>query len=157
MLQTRNSIRIQAPARLIYELAADVARWPIILAHYRFVDVLGGEKTQSHEWRRLRMGASQRHIPVTWTAIQRLFPDRKRIEYHHIKGATRGMDVVWQLVEAGDTVDVTIEHKLKSPLWFLRSPLTSHLVGKLFIMNIADKTLCGIKMEAERLANGFVT
>jgi hypothetical protein len=44
---------------------------------------------------------------------------------------------------------VTIDHALSSPRWWLRNPLSSFILGRVFVAAIADKTLRGIKEEAE--------
>jgi hypothetical protein len=47
---------------------------------------------------------------------------------------------------------VSIDHTLPLPRWWLRSVPAQEIVGRLFVMAIADKTLQGIKFHAERRA-----
>ena len=136
---------MRAPWDRIFDLAADVERWPEILPHYRYVRPLG-----SGEERRFAMGARRGIIPVTWEAIQRPLRAERRIEFEHTGGVTKGMWVAWRLEERADFVDVSIEHQLDLhwPLigeWAARS-----VIGPHFIEAIAGRTLRRIRELAER-------
>jgi uncharacterized membrane protein len=145
---TLNRIYIAAPADLVLRLAARVEDWPILLAHYRRVEVLANRP----EGRIVEMVAVRRGVPVPvrWRALQRVEEAACRVEYLHIGGATRGMEVAWQIVPAGDGVDVTILHNF-APNWPWPGPLIArHLVCDFFVHAIADATLAGIRAAAER-------
>ncbi|HEV2878929.1 MAG TPA: SRPBCC family protein, partial [Candidatus Eremiobacteraceae bacterium] len=60
---THQSIDVDASAADIYALAQDVANWPLILPHYRYVRVL---RETSNE-RVAIMAARRNWIPVRWT------------------------------------------------------------------------------------------
>jgi uncharacterized membrane protein len=144
-------VRIAAPYDRIFDLAADVERWPRLLPHYRYVrpvDVGAGEGG-----RRFAMGARRGRIPVSWEARQLPLRDERRIEFHHTGGVTRGMDVAWRfdrVTEAqSETWDVSIEHELD-----LRWPLigrfaADRVIGPHFIDAIAGRTLRRIRAIAE--------
>ena len=138
--------RIRAPYGRIFGLAADVERWPERLPHYRYVRALPDPSGE----RRFAMGARRGAIPVRWEALQRPLPDERRIEFQHVGGVTRGMDVEWRFDPAGDGEwDVSIHHQLD-----LRWPLVGGLVarrviGPQFIDAIAGRTLNRIKALAE--------
>src|SRR6266536_2628172 len=74
----------------------------------------------------------------------------REIRYRHVRGITRGMDVVWRVAARGDGVDVTIVHEWAGPAWPLIGGLAARLViGPVFIHGIASRTLAGIKRCAE--------
>src|SRR5262252_6286788 len=97
-METLSQIQVQAPPERVYALAAAVERWPELLPHYRWVRVLGqrGERE-----RLVEMAARRDWIPVRWGAIQRLHPERQRIEFLHVRGLTRGMKVEWRIEPDG--------------------------------------------------------
>jgi ribosome-associated toxin RatA of RatAB toxin-antitoxin module len=132
-------IRVQAPQERIFALAADVERWPLLLPHYRYVrrlPALNGE-------RRFAMGARRGLIPLRWEAIQRPRPEQRTIEFRHVGGVTRGMEVAWRLEPVDGAVEVSIEHELQS-----RWPLFGRLVAS-FVEAVAGQTLRRIKTVAE--------
>lgn len=138
-------ITIDAPIERIFRLAEDVERWPERLPHYRYVRRLpakGGE-------RRYAMGARRGRIPVSWKAVQRPLPDRSEIEFEHVGGVTRGMQVRWRLVPRDSAVEVSIDHEL-SLGWPVVGEFVAHsIIGRGFIEPIAGRTLRQIKQLAE--------
>jgi hypothetical protein len=72
------------------------------------------------------------------------------IRYRHVRGITRGMQVVWRLVEDEGGVDVEIVHIWAGPRWPLIGSLAANLViGPVFIHGVASRTLAGIKRAVE--------
>jgi hypothetical protein len=72
------------------------------------------------------------------------------IRYRHVRGITRGMDVVWRLVREGNGVAVEVVHTWAGPRWPLVGRLAANLViGPVFIHGIASRTLAGIKRAVE--------
>jgi ribosome-associated toxin RatA of RatAB toxin-antitoxin module len=139
---------INAPYDRIFDLAAEVERWPEVLPHYRYVRRVPDPDGE----RRFAMGARRGPIPVTWEAIQRPRRDDRTIEFVHTGGVTRGMWVAWRFEPRGDGMDVSIEHRLD-----LRWPLIGELVartiiGPQFIEAIAGRTLRRVKALAEGTA-----
>ncbi len=150
MLHTKNTITIDAPLEVIFDLAAEVTRWPQLLPHYRFVRELDPPTPVAPRCRRVvAMSARRTGIPVSWTSTQEIDRDARQVRYHHLVGATRGMDVVWRFEPRSGAVEVTIDHHLESARWWFRLPGVEHIVGSLFVMHIADRTLRGIKLQAE--------
>ena len=93
--------------------------------------------------------------PTWWVSEMTVDRPAGEIRYRHIRGITRGMQVVWRLVEAGGSaerrVDVEIVHTWSGPAWPLIGGLAADLIiGPIFIHGIASRTLAGIKKEAER-------
>lgn len=152
-MQTENHIEIRGQADIVFELAADVLNWPEILPHYRWVKLIGEDGSK----RVVEMAAHRDGIPVKWTAVQKLYPDDRRIVFHHIKGPTTGMDVEWTINEIpGGMVHVRIWHGFTHP-WPVVGPFISeYIVGGFFVHNIAGKTLATIKNIAEREASSGV-
>ncbi len=138
-------IRIQAPYERIFDLAADVERWPQRLPHYRYVrpvPALPGE-------RRFAMGARRGPIPVRWEATQRPLPAERRIEFTHTGGLTRGMEVAWRFEPDGDGWEVRIDHALDLGWPVIGDIVASRIIGPQFIDAIAGRTLRRMKQLAE--------
>jgi ribosome-associated toxin RatA of RatAB toxin-antitoxin module len=139
---------MRAPYDRIFDLAADVERWPELLPHYRYVRPVPDPNGE----RRFEMGARRGPIPVTWEAIQRPMRNERRIEFVHTGGVTRGMWVAWRFEPRDGAVDVSIEHRLE-----LRWPLIGEIVarsviGPQFIEAIAGRTLRRVRALAEATA-----
>jgi len=150
VLHTENTITIDAPFEIIFDLAAEVTSWPQLLPHYRFVREWDPLTPADRLGRRVvAMSAWRTGIPVSWTSTQEIDRDARQVRYHHLAGATRGMDVVWRFEVRSGAVDVTIDHYLESARWWFRLPGVEYIVGSLFVMHIADRTLRGIKHQAE--------
>lgn len=152
-MRTLDQITIRAPLARIFEAAADVERWPHILPHYRTVRFLerraGGEggTVEMAAWRPFGVA----RYPAWWVSEMRVDRATGEIHYRHVRGITRGMDVVWRLAPRGDDVDVTIVHEWAGPGWPLIGGLAARLViGPVFIHGIARRTLAGIKRAVER-------
>lgn len=149
-MHTENTVLIRGRRDRIFELAANIQDWPRLLPHYRYVIV-----EECSERRKVaRMGASRDGFPVKWRARQELFPEEYRIVFRHIGGITRGMEVEWRLEPEGDAVRVTISHELIYPIPVLGPLFAEYIVGRMFVQNIAGKTLRCIqeKVEAEARA-----
>jgi uncharacterized membrane protein len=147
---TVDRVVIRAPIDRVFHVAADVERWPQILAHYRWVRFLecrnGGGTVE--------MAASRPfgifRYPTWWVSEMTVDRRAREIRYRHIRGITRQMDVVWRLVEGPEGVAVTIVHEWRGPAWPLIGPLVAQLViGPLFIHGIASRTLAGLKRVLE--------
>lgn len=144
-----NSVRrihVRAPYERIFDLAADVERWPQRLPHYRYVRRLPAPSGQ----RRFAMGARRGLVPVRWEAIQRPRFEDRRIEFTHTGGVTRGMEVAWRFEPEGEGWDVSIEHELTLRWPLVGGLVARHVIGPQFIDAIAGRTLRHIRDLAER-------
>lgn len=74
---TEHSTTIDAPARAVYDLIADVTRWPIIFPPTVHVEYL--ERSPSTE--RIRIWASANDTVKGWTSRRDLDPDRLRVRF----------------------------------------------------------------------------
>ena len=135
---------MRAPYERIFDLAAEVERWPQILPHYRYVRRVGGR-----DERRFAMGARRGAIPVSWEAIQRPMRAERRIEFVHTGGVTKGMWVAWRFSGDDGAIDVSIEHRLELGWPLIGRFAASRVIGPHFIEAIAGKTLRRVKELAE--------
>jgi ribosome-associated toxin RatA of RatAB toxin-antitoxin module len=147
---TVDRVSIRAPLPHVFSIAADVEGWPVILPHYRWVRMLARSETGGI----VEMAASRPFGPLrfpTWW-VSRMTIDRAagEISYTHLRGITRGMDVVWRLEPNAVGSEVTVEHRWTGPPWPLVGRSIARLViGPIFIHGIASRTLAGIKRHAE--------
>lgn len=143
-------INIAAPYARIFDLAADIERWPERLPHYRYVRAVPAPEGE----RRFAMGAKRGPIPVRWEAIQRPMPDDRRIEFVHVGGVTRGMHVAWMFSPvaniAGEAWNVSIHHELDLGWPLIGGFVADRIIGPQFIDAIAGRTLRTIRDLAER-------
>ena len=175
-MKTSNTIEILGdPQKIgprIFELAADIQNWGWILPHYRYLRVMeqtGNVKiaefgaTRSFVLLRYKKRRNREEdekappvyaqigfeFPAQWKARQETFPAERRITYHHIGGITKGMRVEWRITPQRDRMKIVIDHELtyKFPIfgkWF-----GDKIVGKLFVHDIAGKTLQVLKTIVE--------
>lgn len=140
-MNTFNQIQIYGPFETIFTLASQIARWPEIFPHYRWVKIIErrGEQIIAE------MAARHKGIPLWWKTIQVALPEERRIRYQHIGGITKGMEVEWTFTQVKDVWLVQIHHVFE-PSWPLITPwFSEQVIGKLFVQQVANKTLCCIK------------
>jgi uncharacterized membrane protein len=148
-MRTVDQIHVRAPFGRVFAAASEVERWPAILPHYRWVRRLEGSLVEMAAWRPF----GPLRYPTWWVSEMTLDRAAGEIRYRHVRGITRGMDVVWRLVREGDGVAVEIVHTWTGPSWPLIGRLAADLViGPVFIHGIASRTLAGIKRTVEAAA-----
>jgi ribosome-associated toxin RatA of RatAB toxin-antitoxin module len=142
-MHTSNSVTMAGDLDQIVQLAADIEQWPVILPHYRWVTLLDG----GGDRKVVEMAARRDRIPVKWRAVQQI--DRSGttpvINFHHIWGPTRGMDVAWTFEPSPDHVVVTISHDFRPPWPIVGNIIAERIIGPQFVGAIAGKTLTTIK------------
>lgn len=149
-MDTQIGLLMRAEPKVVYDLAAAVERWPIILPHYRSVRVVEpGERR-----RVVAMAASRDGFPVAWTAVQELFPDEPRITFRHVRGVTTGMEVAWTWEPRPEGVWVSIWHRFEPDWPLVPDGLVRWVIGDFFVNNIAGKTLRRIRDLAEGAEQG---
>lgn len=145
------SIDVDAPARLVFELARDVERWPHLLPHYLDVAVLDREPGGAVVARMLAVRAVVPRlgygIPVAWRARTWAEPADLRLRFVHLGGATAGMDVTWRLESNDGGCRVTIEHAYEPAV-----PGWAGFLDRFFVRPIAGRTLAAFKAIAEAAA-----
>ncbi len=156
-MRTVDSRRMRAPATSVFAAAADVARWPEILPHYRWVRVLEAPEEGGAEGKHalVEMAAWRPFglfkYPTWWVSHMTADELAGEIRYHHVRGITRGMDVVWTIdpVDERETM-VSIVHEWTGPAWpLIRRPAAEWVIGPVFIHSIASRTLAGIARHVE--------
>jgi len=152
-VRTTTSIEVAAPAELVFRLARDPLRWPMLLAHYeraREVSRDGRAVVCEFVARRPFVPLLGISFPVAWRSRTWAEPGRLRLRFRHIGGATRGMDVTWRIEPTDGGCRVTIEHDFRPRLrpW-------AAIVDRTFTKPIANRTLQGFKAIAEALAPGL--
>ncbi len=143
-MHTGNSILIRAPKQQIFETAADLARWPEILPHYRYIHYY--ERGPNRNL--VKMAATRSGIPIAWTSEQVIDHVKLEVRFHHLRAFTKGMDVVWTFTDTPDGVLVEILHDLKFRLPFL-APIADKIIGDFFIHHVAAETLRCMKAHLE--------
>ena len=151
-MQSTISIEIGAPARLVFDLAHDVERWPQLLPHYLDVRVLDrspeGAVTARMTAVRPVVPWLGYGIPVVWRARTWAEEDALRLRFVHLGGATHGMDVTWRIEPTtSGGCEVSIDHVFEParPEW-------ASLIDALFVRPIAGRTLATFKSIAEAVA-----
>ena len=149
-MRTVDKSRIAAPFDRVFTAASSVTRWPDILPHYRWVRLLDDGLVEMAAWRPFGLVK----YPTWWVSEMTIDRPAGEIRYRHVRGITRGMQVMWRMVEvgggSGGNVDVEIVHTWDGPRWPLIGRLAANLViGPVFIHGIASRTLAGIKHAAE--------
>ena len=149
-MRTEDRLRMRAPLERVFQAASDVENWPRILGHYRWVRLLeqraGGGVVEMAAWR--PFGVFK--YPTWWVSEMWVDPGRPEVRYRHLRGITRGMDVVWRLEPVGEETEVTIVHEWQGPAWpLIGKPAAKWIIGPVFIHGIASRTLAGIRQHVE--------
>ena len=135
---------MHAPKATIFETAADLALWPKILPHYRYVNFLERGRGRNV----VVMAARRSGIPISWTSEQIIDRERLEIHFHHLKAWTKGLRVVWTFSDTPNGVLVAISHDLRFRIPML-APIVDPIIGDFFIRNVANKTLRWMKAYVE--------
>jgi ribosome-associated toxin RatA of RatAB toxin-antitoxin module len=141
---------VHAPLERMFALAADVERWPDHLAHYRWVRFLerraDGGVVEMAAWRPF----GPLRYPTWWVSEMVIDRSASAVRYRHIRGITKGMDVLWSLVQRPDGLEVTITHWWDGPAWPLLRVPAALVILPVFVHAIAQRTLAGLAQVAER-------
>lgn len=139
-----NHILIRAPRERIFEVTANLALWPEILPHYRYIRFLERHGDRSI----VQMAAVRDGIPIAWTSEHIVDREHFQMTFRHLKAWTKGMLVVWTYSPTPEGIHVEIRHDLRfrfPPL----APVADRIIGSFFIDNIARKTLSTFKAHLE--------
>jgi ribosome-associated toxin RatA of RatAB toxin-antitoxin module len=148
-------IDVAAPPDLVFRLARDVERWPLLLPHYVSArrrgtpDADGRVLVRFVALRRL-LPVLGLGLPVAWRSLTWSDRDPRRLHFAHRGGATNGMDVTWRIEPFGAdgrACRVEIEHDFKP-----RIPGWAWLIDRLFTRPIARRTLSTFRAIAEAVA-----
>lgn len=152
-MRTVDRTHVRASLDRVFAAASAVERWPALLSHYRWVRRLGGNLVEMAAWRPF----GPLKYPTWWVSEMTADRGAGEVRYRHVRGITRGMSVVWRMVEVGEGsgggVDVEVVHTWDGPAWPLVGRLAADFViGPVFIHGIASRTLAGIKRAVEDAA-----
>lgn len=136
---------MHAPGERIFETAANLELWPKILPHYRYITYL--ERGESRNI--VVMAARRGWIPISWTSEEIIDRERIEVRFRHLKGWTKGMQVVWTFTETAAGVLVEIAHDLRFRVRWL-APFAEKIIAQQFIHPVATKTLQCMKAYLER-------
>lgn len=152
-MRTIDERRIAASPSRVFQAAREVERWPEILAHYRWVRML----ERRADGGVVEMSANRPFGPFNWPTwwVSEMWVDPARLEvrYRHVRGVTRGMDVVWSIQPDGEGTRACIVHEWRGPDWpVIRGPAAEWVIGPVFVHGIASRTLAGIARSCESRA-----
>jgi ribosome-associated toxin RatA of RatAB toxin-antitoxin module len=145
---------VRAPLEVIFDLAADVERWPERLPHYRFVrfrERMGGGGI-------VEMSANRPFGPLQWPTwwvsvmeIHHRGGMAPSIRFSHIEGITTRMQVEWSFAPVTRGTHVTVLHLWNGPSWPLIGGIAARaVIGPVFVHGIASRTLAGLARAAEQ-------
>jgi ribosome-associated toxin RatA of RatAB toxin-antitoxin module len=155
LMRTVDECLVRAPLQHVFEIAADVERWPHHLSHYRFVRFrerrTGGGVVE--------MSANRPFGPVPWptwwVSQMDARPHREGadpvIRFRHIEGITTRMEVEWSFATVTGGTHVTVLHLWNGPSWPVVGTVAARaVIGPVFVHGIASRTLAGLARAAER-------
>ena len=153
-METVDERLVAAPPETMFNVARDVERWPVHLAHYRYVRF----RSERPDGLSVVEMSAYRHFgpigwPTWWLSLMEVIPERPAIRFRHIGGITKEMDVEWSFERVTSGTRVRIAHVWDGPRWPLIGVRAARLViGPVFIHGIASRTLAGLARVAERAA-----
>lgn len=145
---------VRAPVSTIFALARHVEEWPAHLAHYRRVRF----RSQATDGGGLvEMSANRPFGPLDWPTwwLSEMSVDEEApaIRFRHVGGVTTGMDVEWSFRAVAGGTHVEILHVWDGPTWPLVGIIAATtVIGPVFVHGIAERTLAGLAVAAERQA-----
>ena len=150
---------VAAPVQAIFDVAADVERWPAHLPHYRYVKF----RTRRDAGGIVEMSANRPFGPVNWPTwwvslmeVQQRVDGTPSIRFRHIEGITTGMEVEWSFTPVSAGTHVTVLHLWNGPSWPIISSIAARaVIGPVFVHGIASRTLAGLALAAERRQNSM--
>jgi Polyketide cyclase / dehydrase and lipid transport len=151
-------IDIAAPADVVFRLARDVERWPLLLPHYVAARPLAarnddGRLLVAFIARRPLLPVLGLGLPVAWRALTWSETATRRLRFVHRGGATAGMDVTWRIDDVGeDASRVEIEHVFRP-----RIPGWAWFVDRAFTRPIAQRTLATFRGISEAIATSMAS
>lgn len=150
---------VHAPARLMFELASRVEKWPTYLPHYRYVRF---REKRSDGGGIVEMSANRPFVvkarpginwPTWWLSQMSIDEAKPSIRFRHIGGITKGMEVEWTFIPGPNGTHVRIVHLWDGPSWPVIGPFAAtYVIGPVFVHGIASRTLAGLAAVAENRA-----
>jgi len=95
------------------------------------------------------MSARRGAIPVFWEAIQTVDHETQTIRFRHVRGITKGMEVLWSFTPEGEGTVARVDHDLNLPVPLVGRWLAERIIAREFIEPIVRKTLGCFRAIAE--------
>jgi ribosome-associated toxin RatA of RatAB toxin-antitoxin module len=155
LMRTVDERLVRAPVKAIFDIAADVERWPALLPHYRYVRF----RERMHGTGVVEMSANRPFGPFGWptrwvSLMEVQHPGGgapPAIRFQHIEGTTTRMQVEWSFEPVTEGTHVTVLHLWNGPSWPFIGPFAARaIIGPVFVHGIASRTLEGLARAAER-------
>jgi ribosome-associated toxin RatA of RatAB toxin-antitoxin module len=145
---------VRAPMEAMFEVAADVERWPDHLSHYRYVKF----RARQDGGGVVEMSANRPfgllNWPTWWVSlmeVQQRTDGTPSIRFRHIEGITTGMEVEWSFARVTEGTRVTVLHLWNGPQIPVIGVIGARaVIGPVFVHGIASRTLAGLALAAER-------
>jgi ribosome-associated toxin RatA of RatAB toxin-antitoxin module len=151
-MRTLDQRVVAASPTVMFEVAADVERWPDLLPHYRFVRFRA-----SDTMRVVEMSANRPFGPVRWRTWWVSLMEIQEcagvpsIRFRHIEGITTRMEVEWSFAPVAQGTHVRVLHLWNGPAWPVIGRIAARaVIGPVFVHGIASRTLEGLARAAER-------
>jgi hypothetical protein len=153
-MRTVDEADVRAPLTAIFDIAADVERWPDHLRHYRRVKY----RVRQDGGGIVEMSANRPFGPFNWPTwwvslmeVQQRADGPPSIRFRHVEGITTGMEVEWSFAPVTAGTHVTVLHLWNGPRWPLIGTVAARaVIGPVFVHGIASRTLEGLALAAER-------
>lgn len=153
-MRTVDELEVRASPQQIFDVAADVERWPEHLPHYRYVRF----RVRQGGGGIVEMSANRPfglfNWPTWWVSlmeVQHRQQGTPSIRFRHIEGITTGMDVEWSFEPVTAGTRVTVLHLWNGPSWPIINGIAARaVIGPVFVHGIASRTLAGLALVAER-------
>lgn len=143
-MHTETATLIRAPRDRIFEVTSDLARWPEMLPHYRWVTF----RETRGDGGIVDMACWAGRVPLSWTSDLVVDRECREVHFRHLRKWTKGMHVVWTYTPQADgSVRVCISHELKFRIPPL-APVAERVIGH-FIDQVAQRTLATFRARLE--------
>jgi len=150
MMRTVDQAVVAAPPDLVFEIAADVERWPEILPHYRWVRMTSGTRERGVVEMAAYRPFGPLNWPTWWQSDMAMDRTAREVRYRHIRGITAGMDVLWRVTPHDAGSHILLTHDWAGPRWpLIRRPAAEWVIGPVFVHGIATRTIAGVARAAE--------
>lgn len=156
-MRTVDELVVRAAVNAIFEIVADVERWPTLLPHYRYVRFR--DRMQGSGGGIVEMSANRPFGPLMWPTrwVSLMEVQHPRdgtppvIRFRHVEGVTTHMEVAWSFSPVTDGTHVTVLHLWNGPSWPLIGSIAARaVIGPVFVHGIASRTLAGLARAAEQ-------
>ncbi|KQO17176.1 SRPBCC family protein [Paenibacillus sp. Leaf72] len=147
-MHTYNEVTMRCEPLTAFHYARKIENWPQLLPHYRQIQFRYGGSERGGLVKMAAVRPFKRfQWPVWWESEMVISEEELMVGYRHVRGVTKGMEVEWRIVPAGEKVSVSIVHRWNAPPWSRR--LFASFIGNWFVYAIAERTLQGLKQQAE--------